>query len=406
MKTIFTLGALAHRSKFIMKLKFLRKWILAPFIFPIALLIRIISPIVLIRTGGTYGSRIGHFSANLELYLCEKDHNLHPKRTFDIFFHPFRICNYQLKKMWERTPGLRIHQFAWFLHHGGKLMPDAKRYEIITEDIDLNDVLIKSKIHLQFTSDEKLTAQRDLQNMGIHIGSTFIGLIARDSSYLKNVAPTRDWSYHNYRDSNIENYLLAAEELSKRGHFVIRMGSHVNKALKSNNTKIIDYATNGHRTDLLDIYIGAKCHFFISGNTGLDALPVIFRKPLILVNLLPLELVRGWLPNNLILFKKHWLKEEKRFMIFREIIESGAGKFLHAEEFDKQGIELIENTSEEIRDVVIEMDERLKGTWETTEQDEELQRQFWSLFKPNEFNSVFRCRIGAKYLRQNKDLLG
>jgi len=405
MKTIFTLGALAHRSKFIMKLKFLRKWIFLPFVFPIILLMRIISPIVLIRTGGTSGSRIGHFAANLEKYLCEKDHDLHPKRSFDIFFHPFRICNNQLKKMWDRIPGLRISHLAWFLHHGNKLMPDAKRYEIIMDDIDLNDVMIKSNIHLQFTPNEEATVQKELINMGVHIGSTFIGLIARDSSYLKKVSPTRNWSYHNYRDSNIENYLLAAEELSRRGHFAIRMGAHVNKALKSNDPKIIDYATKGYKTDLLDIYIPARCHFFISGNTGLDALPVIFRRPLILVNLLPLEMVRGWLPNNLRLFKKHWLKEEKRFMTFREIIKSGAGKFLHAEEFDKQGIELIENTSEEIRDVVIEMDERLKGTWETTEQDEELQRQFWSLFKPNEFNSVFRCRIGAKYLQQNKDLL-
>jgi len=387
------------------KIKPLRKWILAPFIIPICLLIRCIRPIILIRTGGTYGNRIGHFAANLELYLCEKDHNLHPKRCFDIFFHPFNICNYQLKKMWERHPDLRINRFAWFLHHGGKLLSDAKRYEIETSDRDLNDVLIKSKIHARFTPDEELAAQKGLMNIGICSGSTFIGLIARDSAYMKTWAPTRDWSYHDYRDSNIENYLLAAEELSKRDHFVIRMGAHVNEALKTNNPKIIDYATKGYRTDLLDVYIAARCHFFVSGNTGPDALPIIFRRPLVLVNLVPLQLVRGWLSDNLTIFKKHWLKEEKRFMTFREIIDSGAGKWLYSEEFEKHGIELIENTPEEIRDVVIEMDERLKGTWETTEQDEELQRQFWSLFKPNKANSVFRCRTGTAFLRENRELL-
>jgi len=115
--------------------------------------------------------------------------------------------------------------------------------------------------------------------------------------------------------------------------------------------------------------------------------------------------VRGWYSNSLVLFKKHWLKEEKRFMTFREIIESGAGKFYYSELFEQQGIELIENTPEEIRDVVIEMDERLKGTWETTDEDEELQRQFWSLFKPNEENSVFRCRTGTAFLRENRELL-
>lgn len=402
---LFDIGILIHRSRFIRKFKSLRKWILAPFIFPIALLIRCISPIILIRTGGTYGTRIGHFAENMEYYLCEKDHNLHPKKSFDIFFHPFKTCNYQLKKMWDRHPNLRINRLAWFLHHGGQLLPDAKHYEIKTSQRDLNDVLIKSKIHLQFTSEEEAAAQKGLKNMGAHDGSTFIGLIARDSLYLKKWSPMTNYSYHDYRDSNIENYLLAAEELAKRDHYVFRMGVYVKEELKSNNTKIIDYATKGYRTDLLDVYIAARCHFFVSGNTGLDSLPIIFRRPLVQVNYVPLELVRGWDSSGLIIFKKHWLKEEKRFMTFREIIESGAGKFYYSELFEKKGIELIENTPEEIRDVVIEMDERVKGTWETTEEDEELQRQFWSLFKPNEENVVFRCRTGTKYLRQNRDLL-
>ena len=73
--------------------------------------------------------------------------------------------------------------------------------------------------------------------------------------------------------------------------------------------------------------------------------------------------------------------------------------------FIKHGIELIENTPEEIYDVATEMDERLNGTWETTDQDDELQQRLWSIFKPSEHNQVFRCRIGAKYLRQNKELL-
>ena len=175
--------------------------------------------------------------------------------------------------------------------------------------------------------------------------------------------------------------------------------------LKTNNSQIIDYASKGYRTDLLDIYIAAKCHFFDSGNCGLDSVPIIFRRPVVFVNYVPIELVRGWYKNSLTIFKKHWLKNEKRLMTFREIIELGAGKFYYGELFLQQGIELIENTPEEICDVVTEMDERLNGTWETTEQDEELQRRLWSLFKPNEHNRVFRCRAGTKYLQQNKDLL-
>ena len=45
-------------------------------------------------------------------------------------------------------------------------------------------------------------------------------------------------------------------------------------------------------------------------------------------------------------------------------------------------LKLIENTPEEIRDVTIEMDERLNGTWKVSKEDEELQDRFWSLFGP------------------------
>jgi hypothetical protein len=51
------------------------------------------------------------------------------------------------------------------------------------------------------------------------------------------------------------------------------------------------------------------------------------------------------------------------------------------------------------------MDERIKGTWQTTEEDEELQKRFWKLFTPNDLNKVFRARIGTEYLRQNRQLL-
>ena len=394
-----------HRSKFLQIARYLRDVILTLLIFPIALLIRLISPIILIRTGGTMGARIGHFATNIDMYLCEKDHNLHPKRSFDIFFHPLLICNYQVKKMWDRHPDLYINQFAWLLYHGSKILPGSERYEIHTYGCDKKNVFNKSDMHLQFTAEEDAAAKKELKNIGIEAGSTFICIIGRDSEYLKATS-SLDYSGHNYRDSNIENYLLAAKELADRGHFVLRMGAHVEKAIKSNDPKIIDYATKGYRTDLLDVYTAAKCHFFIGGNTGLDSLPVAFRRPLVTVNYMPIEFVRGHYSDNLIIFKKHWLKKEKRFMTFREIIESGAGTFYHAELFEQQGIELIENTSEEIRDVTIEMDERIKGTWETTEQDEKLQRQFWSLFKPTELNPHFCCRTGAKYLRQNRDLIG
>ena len=72
--------------------------------------------------------------------------------------------------------------------------------------------------------------------------------------------------------------------------------------------------------------------------------------------------------------------------------------------FAKMNLELIENTPEEISAATIEMDERLKGSWKTNLEDEELQKRFWLLFGSNKIKSP-NLRIGANFLRENKNLL-
>ena len=51
------------------------------------------------------------------------------------------------------------------------------------------------------------------------------------------------------------------------------------------------------------------------------------------------------------------------------------------------------------------MNEHLDGELEYTEEDEELQKRFRSLFQPHHLGYGCPARIGAKFLRQNKELL-
>ena len=72
--------------------------------------------------------------------------------------------------------------------------------------------------------------------------------------------------------------------------------------------------------------------------------------------------------------------------------------------FADLGLELLENTPEEIKAVTIEMDDRLNASWQTTEEDEELQQRFWALFGPDKLKSP-DLRIGADFLRHYKELI-
>ena len=245
--------------------------------------------------------------------------------------------------------------------------------------------------------------------MGIPENSRFVCLNVRDSAYLNNHLPG-DWDYHNYRDSDIKNYILAAEELVMRGYYVIRMGAIVLKPFNCENDKIIDYSTNGMRDDFMDIYIGAKCTFCISTGTGWDSVPCIFRRPIAYVNFSPLSCLMNYNRQNISITKRCFSTINGHELNLKEIFSSGAGFSYTTAEYESKGVHLVENTPEEIRAIAVEMDERLNGTWQAHEEDDMLQKSFWEIFpvdavNPNDglpLHGRILGRFGAEFLRNNK----
>lgn len=378
---------------------------------PMVLLIRLLRPFIIIRFGRLISTRIGHLAANTEVYLCERDAGINvPRQPFmDIWYHmPLAICNEQLKKMWDRTLYVWPAALVEPVDRLSRRLPGGKAHRIPLrddQDRDINGVLKLVQPHLTFRPEEEEKGQAGLRGLGVPKGALFVCFHARDSVYLKNIYPNLDTSYHNYRDSNIHNYLPAVEELTRRGYYAIRMGAVVKEKLKFSNDRIIDYASDGERSAFMDIYLGAKCCFYFGNPDGLFCVPMIFRRPAAMIDAAPLDYIISWGADNLTIPKKYWLRYERRFMTFRKILDSGAGRFLETQQFEQFGIELIENTPKEIVALAIEMDERLKGMWQTSEEDEELQRRFWALFKPSKLHGNFVSRIGAEFLRQHRDWL-
>ena len=378
--------------------------LMVPVSFPIVIVVRVLRPLVLIRFGLLMSPRLGNFAARTELYLCERDVGMHRGRTLDIFFLYPQVCNRFLRKKWEKM--LHISALARPLWEVNRRLPGGESHIVpMPRDTDIYGLFARTPVHVSFTPEEESLGRTALQELGIPEGSPFVCFYARDSAYLDTVYQA-DWSYQDFRDASIHNYVPAAGELACRGYFAIRMGAVVKEALNTANPRIIDYATKA-RTDFLDIFLCARCRFFLGSSAGLSAVPRIFRRPIVLVNYVPLRprsLVIG-VPGSLFIPKKLWLSDERRFLTFREIRESGVSEFVISEQYEQLGIEVTENTPEEITAVVMEMDERLKGTWQTTEEDEELQRQFWSLVKPSKLNGALLPRIGTEFLRQNHELL-
>ena len=130
----------------------------------------------------------------------------------------------------------------------------------------------------------------------------------------------------------------------------------------------------------MDIYLGAKCSFCLSTDAGYRYVPLIFRKPI--VNLpLPLGFIFISNKKDLIIVKHHVHKKYKRRLTISEIFASNIALAFTSKQFEQNDVELEENSPEEIKDLVIEMDERLNGRWKDTKEDLLLQKRFWSIFE-------------------------
>jgi len=350
---------------------------------------------------------IGYLAANPELYLCRRDAGIEERSTFDIFYHLTPVSNQQIKKMWDRT--LHVSRLAGPIDRLNNLLPGGENHIILwpePRDRDIHGLLPRFHEHISFTLEEERLGRSELRAIGIPEGALFICFHARDPEYVSVKYPGRGTDVYNYRDSNVHKHIPAAERMTGRGYFAIRMGAVVKEPLQTTNPMIIDYATK-HRSDFMDIYLCANCYFFIGDESGFNRVPSIFRRPLANINVIPIDLIHTQGPKDLFILKKLWLREEGRFLKFREIFEMGANSIVITEQYEEAGIEPVENSAEEIVALAVEMDERLKGTWRPGDEDEELQRRFWALFKPTlkQMHGLIESRIGTDFLRQNQELL-
>ena len=378
---------------------------------PFVLLLRFIKPFVVLRFGTLISDRIGHFCANTELYYLEKKELNFTKRHRDFFSLRYPVCNKQLLRMWGRK--LNFYDFLRDIDMVNQMIPGGEDHTIrLPSDRDMKNLLGGTKPQLYFSQQELERGKEFLKSVGVEDGK-FVCFHTRDSLYIRSQTriqcrnrPEKLKSRkHNYRNSDIRNCIPSMKQLGDLGYYCFRMGALVERQLKSEDSRIIDYATNGMRYDFLDVFLSAHCKFFVGNPSGLDSVATIFRAPLLSINQIPIEYTQTYLNNHIFIPKRLWLINEHRFIKFSEIFESGAGRFLHTEEYEELGVEVIENTPEEIEDAVLEMEARLNGSWMEAKEDEKLQRKFWGIFPKSELHGKFRARIGTTFLNENYDLL-
>ena len=282
-----------------------------PLVLLVAIFIKLIRPFILIRWTRLDNARIGHFATNVEIYLLKKKSGIDmPKENFlDFFYKPeLKISNKQLDKMWRK----KLIIMPWFLAHSlehfrqkGFLFKDENTFE--THSVDRHNLLDTTKPILSFTPEEKKRGFDFLKKIGLPENSKFVCLQVRDQEYLNE----ERYGFHNFRNCDIENFKLACNFLSGENIYVFRMGSKVKKKITYASNKIIDYATNGMRTDFLDIFLGSECLFWLTTGSGIDNMSKLFRRPILYTNQAPVGHITTFQKTALVIFKHFFDKRTK-----------------------------------------------------------------------------------------------
>lgn len=239
--------------------------------------------------------------------------------------------------------------------------------------------------------------ERELRRMGIPAGAWFVCIHAREPGYPGYTSADDD--EHAYRNCVIASYRLAMEQVVARGGWCVRMGDPSGQPITP-MPGVIDYAHSPFRSDWMDIFLCAQCRFFLGNTSGLFMVPTIFGVPVALAHMAPLGCVYALHSTDLSI-PKHFLDASGREFSPAELMASAIGSYRHTRQYAEQGVTVLDNTPEEIRDLVVEMLDRLDGTATYDEGDSTRQKTFRALLRPGHYSYGSVAGIGRDYLRQH-----
>jgi len=353
-----------------------------------------------------FTDRIGHLSADIDCFLKEKALGRLPDRRWFVLAPPHRIANPCLLDYWrEHVPVISsaamcglLEAMTWWRfmafdisHYSSKVNATSIYYEISAQWGERDPII-------RLTDEHAARGRKVLESMGMPRDAWFVCFHAREGGFSQ-----ADEIIQSHRNSDVLRLIPAMEQVIARGGWCIRMGDPSMRRLPP-IAKVIDYAHHPVRSDWMDVFLCASCRFFVGNSSGLTIVSSIFGVPSALANMVPLSAL-GFHPRDISIPKLFHLKGETDYMRFPELFACPIADYRYALFYQDAGVEVEENSAEDIRDLVAEMLDRLDGKFVETDEDRKLQQRYRSLFRPGHYAYGAASRVGAAFLRKYRHLL-
>lgn len=354
----------------------------------------------------TLPERIGHFAGEPELWLKKMVLDGTERTPTILVASPSKVANPHLLTYWEEKFACTISPTLW--RHLQKIFPACKQltfknYEVmhaIDDTAGMYDIYARwgdRPPPLKLRAEDKDHGLEVLQKWGLKEGDWFVCVHNRERGY----SPSDD-HYHEYRNSALDTIIPAMREIVARGGWVIRMGDPSMTPLPPIE-HVIDYAHSPLRSARLDIILCATARFFLGNTSGLFGVSTVFGVPVASANFTPISAMQ-FTKHDLSIPKLLYIEQQNRLLTFPEAFASPAANYRFSEQYQKDGLRVMDNSAEDIVDLTVEMLERVMGACTYTAHDEELQQAFRALLKPGHYAYGSAARTGRDFLRKNEAL--
>lgn len=249
---------------------------------------------------------------------------------------------------------------------------------------------------LDLSPEERLRGGAGLVAMGIPEGAWYVCLHVRAAGFKSTHEGLQD-----ALNADIGTYASAIDAILQRGGWVVRMGDPSMPRLPSRHG-VVDYAHNPQKSDWMDIFLFASCRCMVGTSSGPAYVPSLFGVPGVFTNWFP----NGTRPLNsadLFIPKLHWYEAHNDYVPFDESLAPPLGHIHSRPTLRALGVSLRDNEADDLRDVVVEMLDRLEEQTARSPEDAELQARFDAVAENS--RSFGNARIGRNFIRKYRRLL-
>ena len=353
--------------------------------------------------------RLGHLSNNTQLFFIRHKRNLIEDTNYYLIapsINSSKIANKDLLLLHiEYTKNLHnvriiTSSFFYYLFFYSQGFLNDKRFfsplEYKSNEVEFS----LQEQTVSFTNKQQVYGDDILLKMNITQNDKLVCIYTRDSSFLENIDNSVDWSYHDYRNTNIESYLKTIKFLISKGYKVVRIGSEYSKSLNYINNNFIEYNLSSYKSGFMDLYMPYMASFIIGCKSGATDLSLLFNKPILVTDLT--TFVEAPLGKKDLFIQKKIIDLNKNIVPFKELVENekfytNDGNKMHS----LYGLSYIDNTEDEILEATIEMHSRIINNFVLKDSQMALLRRYHNEYCVKNKNSSEFVPISVNWLEKH-----